>query len=83
MVDPVDFPLGKDAANLVIQLLGARQVMPERLFDDEPLKAVRFRQSFRLQAGSNGAEKFRRHRQIKDAVAFGLVCAVELFEERL
>lgn len=45
VIDPVNFRLVEHLANLRIQLFGRLQVVPERLLDDQPVPAFRFKHS--------------------------------------
>ncbi len=82
VVDAEDLPLGEHAVEVGVEGIGAREVVPERLLDDEAREAALV---LRDHAGGREVvvdrpEHARRDRAVVDAVAARAVGAIELFE---
>ena len=81
VVDAEDVPGGEDVVDQVVELLGRRQVVPERLLDDDPAPAARLAvvgHAGALHLLEHGREGGRRDRQVERRVALRAVRAVEL-----
>ena len=90
MVNAEDLPFGKGALQEAVQLARARQVMAERLLDDQPRPGrtlcVRSRQARLAKAFRDGAEEVRLRGEVEDIIARDAVFlrdSLQAFAERL
>ena len=81
VVDAVDLLLGEHRVDRLVESLGALQVVPERLFDHDPLPALaRLGDPGSPQPVDDDGEELGGGRQVKDAVAVGPSLAIEPVE---
>ena len=78
VVDPEDLVLPEPAVQQLVELARRREVVAERLLDDQPHPAL-LRPPL-ADLGHRGRERLRRHGEVVEAVAAGAALGVELLE---